>query len=201
MKNYNDNISTINPLIIKDLNVLKGGYGIEYNNKVGGIVDVTGKEGNKKKLSSVLNINNKTVNGMASIPLFKKKASLLVALRQTYYELYDESNISFNTGKNNNTNIDRILYPDYNFRDFNIKLSGEPGPDTHYQLSFLHGKDRFVNSFSMDGKQSNFIYEDSENNIQNGWSAQLNHTIANGITSRRKYKESEKTGKRQTRIV
>lgn len=184
MKNYNDNISTINPLIVKDLNVFKGGYGIEYNDRVGGVVDVTGKEGNRQKLASTLNINNQTINGEASVPLFKHKSSLLVALRQTYYELYDQSNVTLNVGKNENSTSDRILYPDYNFRDFNTKLSGDLGTRTSYQFNFLHGKDDFIYALTLDGKQSNFIYEDAEQNTQNGWSAQINHNSPNGMASR-----------------
>ncbi len=184
MKNYNDNISTINPLAVKDLNVLKGGYNIEYNDRVGGVVDVTGREGNRQKFNAILNINNQTLSGVTSVPLFKHKASLLMAVRQTYYELYDPSSITLGVGRNENSTTDRVLYPDYNFRDFNTKLSGDLGTSTSYQLNFLHGKDDFIYSLTLDGVQSNFIYEDSEQNIQNGWSAQLNHNFSNGITSR-----------------
>ena len=184
MKNYNDNISTINPLIVKDLNVSKGGYGIDYNGRVGGIVDVTAKDGNRQKLSSTLNINNQTINGMVSVPLFRHRSSLVLALRQTYYELYDQSSLILNVGKNQNSSIDRTLYPDYNFRDFNIKFSGELSANTNYQFNYLHGKDDFAYALNLDGKQSNFSYEDAEHNRQIGWSAQLNHNWENGMTSR-----------------
>ncbi len=182
MKNYNDNISTINPLLVKDLMVSKGGYGIEYNGRVGGIVDITAKDGNKQKLSSFLNINNQTINGVLSVPLFRKQASLLVAVRKTYYELYDQSKITLNLGRNE-TSIDRTLFPDYNFGDLNVKFSGDLNSTTNYQFNYLLGKDDFTYSLNLDGKQSNFIYEDAEHNLQYGWSAQINHSWQNGMKS------------------
>ena len=183
MKNYNDNISTINPLMVKDLKVQKGGYGVDYTGRVGSIVDVTGKDGNRYKPSGVLNINNQTINAMASVPVIKNKASLMVAMRQTYYQLYDKSSVTFGTGRNGNSNIDRTLYPDYNLRDFNVKFSGELDPSTTYKINYLRSKDDFIYSLNLDGTQSNFIYDDSEHNRQFGWSAEINHSWLYGMKS------------------
>ncbi|WP_321345579.1 TonB-dependent receptor [uncultured Draconibacterium sp.] len=183
MKNYNDNISTINPLMVKDLKVQKGGYGVDYTGRVGSIIDVTGKDGNRYKPSAVLNINNQTINAMASVPVIKNKASLMVAMRQTYYQLYDKSSVTFGTGRNGNSNIDRTLYPDYNLRDFNVKFSGELDPSTTYKINYLRSKDDFIYSLNLDGTQSNFIYDDSEHNRQFGWSAEINHSWLNGMKS------------------
>src|SRR4030043_2406575 len=88
MKNFNDNISAVNPYMAKDIKVLKGGYGAEYGEKVGCIVDITGIDGNRLSPSVQLCINNMTLNGLASVP-FRKKSSLVMAYRQTYYNLYN----------------------------------------------------------------------------------------------------------------
>ena len=47
MKNFNDNISAVNPYMAKDIKVMKGAYGAEYGERVGGIVDITGVDGNR----------------------------------------------------------------------------------------------------------------------------------------------------------
>ncbi len=57
MKNYNDNISAVNPFMAKDIKVLKGGFGAEYGERVGGIVDITGTDGNR--LASSVKIMHK----------------------------------------------------------------------------------------------------------------------------------------------
>jgi hypothetical protein len=193
MKNYNDNISTINPLIVKDLSVFKGGYGIDYVGRVGGIVDVSAKDGNRQKFNTSLNINNQTVNGMVSVPLFNQKASLIMAVRQTYYELYDNSQLTLSSGKNANSSSERVLFPDYNFRDYNLKLSGDLNKKTSYRFNYLYGKDAFEYALNLDGKQSNFIYNDTEHNKQGGWSAQLYHNWKNGMKTRIKVSGSSLT--------
>jgi outer membrane receptor protein involved in Fe transport len=93
MKNFNDNISAINPYMAKDIKVMKGGFGAEYGERVGGIVDIyrIGREpfGTIVQFS----INNMTINGKFSIPFFKKSA-LVAAYRQTYYDLYKSLDIA-----------------------------------------------------------------------------------------------------------
>ena len=63
LKNFNDNISAVNPFMAKDMKVLKGGFGAEYGERVGGIVDINGLDGNRLSPSVQLNINNMTLNG------------------------------------------------------------------------------------------------------------------------------------------
>jgi len=40
LNNQNDNIGVVNPLLIKDMQVLKGGYDANYDDRVGGIVQI-----------------------------------------------------------------------------------------------------------------------------------------------------------------
>jgi hypothetical protein len=67
MKNFNDNISAVNPFMAKDIEVSKGGFGAEYGERVGGIVDITGTDGSRLSPSVQLNINNMTLNGLISV--------------------------------------------------------------------------------------------------------------------------------------
>jgi len=62
LKNFNDNISAINPYMVKDIVVLKGGYGAEYGERVGGIVNITGIGGDKTTPKLNMNINNMITN-------------------------------------------------------------------------------------------------------------------------------------------
>ncbi len=60
LKNYNDNISTVNPYMAKDIRINKGGFDATMGERVGGIVDISGTEGNKQNAGMNLNINNMT---------------------------------------------------------------------------------------------------------------------------------------------
>ena len=49
LKNYNDNISVVNPFLVKTIEIYKGGFESKYGNRVGGIVNITGKNGKKNR--------------------------------------------------------------------------------------------------------------------------------------------------------
>lgn len=171
MKNFNDNISAINPFMAKDIKVMKGGYGAEYGERVGGIVDITGIDGNRLSPSAQLCINNMTLNGLFSLP-FRKKSSLILAYRQTYYDLYDPIEFtSSGSGRGRrSTSTDYNITPEYQFRDINLKYSGS-GKKSNYYLSLFGGKDRFKYSFNEERLQKNITLDHNEGNLQLGGAA------------------------------
>ena len=152
LKNYNDNISVVNPLVVKDIEVYKSGYDARYSNRVGGIINITGKNGNRLKPSLCLNINPTTLNGLAEIPV-KRNSSVILAYRQTYYNLYNgnqfniyepfsEHSDRFNRNQDNSADLN--IYPDsYVFRDWNFKYSLRATSDDVFSVSLYNGGDRF----------------------------------------------------------
>ena len=172
MKNFNDNISAVNPFMAKDIQVLKGAYSAEHGGRVGGLVNITGVDGDVQITRLKLSINNMTLNAMLSIPVARKSA-LAVAFRQTYYELYDTQQLSFRSGRAGNSanSTERLVYPDYNFRDFNIKYSGTNANGDSYSISTLYGEDRFTNTLDVENERSQLAYEDHEHNKQYAASA------------------------------
>jgi hypothetical protein len=208
LKNYNDNIGVVNPLLIKNIEIFKGGFDAKYGNRVGGLVNISGKNGNFQKPVFTFNINPTTLNGMVEIPLFKS-SSLLVAYRQSYYNLYnnDDFNIFAPTRKkktdqpgaptNNRFNVDFDIYPDdYSFRDFNLKYSVNLKNDDLFYISLYGGGDKFVLTADADMtrnvpiRQNNKIdvpfevtLTDSEINRQQGASAFYGKNWKNGNSS------------------
>jgi len=183
LKNFNDNISFVNPYMAKDIKVLKGGYSAGYENRVGGIVDISGINGKSSRPSINLNINNMTMNGMASVPI-AKRASLTFAYRQTYYQLYDEDNLNFvSVGRQAPGKFDINIYPDYLFRDINLKFAGSTQGGDNYSISLYNGKDQF--GYEVDQEKNNIsIYQDvEEENRQRGGSAFYGKTGNNGVNS------------------
>ena len=171
MKNFNDNISAVNPFMAKDIKVLKGGFGAEYGERVGGIVDITGVDGNRLATSAQFCINNMTVNGMVSVP-FQKKSALLLAYRQTYYDLYNPvmfSTSSYGRGRQN-SQADYYLTPDYKFRDINLKYSGS-STKANYYLSLYGGRDNFSYAFDQETLQKTITMDHHEKNNQLGGTA------------------------------
>ncbi len=171
LKNFNDNISSFNPLMAKDIEVYKGGYDARFGERVGGIVNITGKNGNTQHPSFSVTLNNMTLNSMVEIPLFRH-GSLVIAVRHTYYELYNPSDLNSLLKRNNNpdtsNNVDLTIVPDYRFRDINIKYSAKIHEKDLFYISLYGGNDRF--SYSVDQAVKNVTLKKNtlEENTQSG---------------------------------
>jgi len=169
MNGFNEQISSINPTMVKDIRLLKGGYNSSYGNQTGAIADITGIDGRRGHPTLILNINNLTTNLFASTPLGKNTA-LSAAYRQTYYGLYDVNKLN-PFGKNNNETINSNLVdlddslfvvPNYVFRDLNIKLSGKASKSDRYFISLYGASDNF--KYNLTGEEVDI--DAFERNIQ-----------------------------------
>lgn len=168
LKNYNDNISTVNPYLAKDVRVHKGGYDATLGERVGAIIDITGIDGNKYKTKLNFTLNNMTMNMVAEIP-FGKRSSLVGAYRQTYYELYSPNYINLNQREDSHMSDDYILVnPDYIFRDGNLKYSGQSKNGDSYQISSFWGQDHFSYLVDQAHLSSTISQELDERNSQFG---------------------------------
>ncbi|HPE76507.1 MAG TPA: TonB-dependent receptor plug domain-containing protein [Draconibacterium sp.] len=190
LKNFNDNISVVNPLMVKNIEVLKGGYEARYGDRIGGIVDITGKNGTMQKPAFTFNINSTTINSMAEIPV-SKKSSILAAYRQTYYQLYDPASLEL-FGRNSRqkskgsalgNNIDFVVSPDYTFRDANLKYVYRGDNGSQLSLNLYGGGDKF--DYDLDGQIVNTIIlrSEAERNRQLGSSALFVQPWKNGNTT------------------
>jgi len=185
LKNFNDNIPFVNPYLAKDIKVLKGGFSSRYDNRVGGIVDISGINGSTQKPSINLNINNMTANGMVSIPIAKRSA-LSFAYRQTYYNLYDAEDlkiISRTAGRGGSGQADVNVYPDYAFRDVNLKYAGTFKSGDNYFISLYEGRDKFSFAVDQERNMAQIEHEADEENRMQGASAFLGRTWKNGWNS------------------
>ena len=192
LKNFNDNISSFNPLMAKDIEVLKGGFDARYGERVGGIVNITGKNGNLKHPSFSVTLNNMTLNGMVEIPI-AKKATILFAVRHTWYNLYNPSRFNENLKRNtdSDTTNDIFVVPDYVFRDMNFKYTQNIGENDLFYLSFYGGGDRFSYNINDTIQQKvgnnlrnfNILKSTSETNTQLGITAFYGKSWRNGNTT------------------
>lgn len=181
LKNFNDNISAVNPYMAKDLEVLKAGYPAPFGERVGGIVNISGVTGDPEDLDVRLTVNNMTLNGFASVPVFNC-SSLILGFRHTYYNLYDQENVSLYTPRTGvgSKLADIVVYPDYTFRDFNIKYAGKTASGDAWHLSYFRGNDRFF--YSVDQQNNNFqiTRTQEETSSQTGASARYIHRWSKG---------------------
>jgi hypothetical protein len=196
LKNFNDNISVVNPLMVKNIEVMKGGYQARYGGRVGGIVDISGKDGTFYKPTFTFEANSTTLNSLLQIPL-SRKSVLLAAYRQTYYPLYDETSITlYSRNYNGNSNGNGIgnsssvgqsydfnVLPDFKFRDGNLKYSFKGEDGSRFAASLYGGGDLFL--YDMNGEVGNILVvrSEEEENAQFGGSLQFAYPWKNGDVS------------------
>lgn len=184
LKNFNDQISAVNPLLVKDIRVLKGGFEPRYGNRVGGIVDITGYQGSKENLHGDFIINNLTINGMITGPV-AKSSSLTLAFRNTYYNLYKNIGlqIPFKTRAIQENPVDFAVAPDYRFRDINLKYSGFTRRGDQFNLHLLYGTDSFSYQVEIPGNNYRILDTLQERNRQQGISGNYQHRWKSGASS------------------
>lgn len=186
LKNFNDNISAFNPLIAKDIEVYKGGYDARFGDRVGGIVNVTGINGNMVKPAFTLNVNNMTLNGMLEVPV-TRNSSLVAAFRTTYYELYNPSDVNTRLWRNNDpdtaNDADYEIVPDYRFMDANLKYTLRINGQDLFYISLYGGNDRF--SYKIDEPLQNVVLtkETREGNTQAGGAVFYGKSWNNGSST------------------
>ena len=131
---YNPNhlfglFSTFNVNAINNVQLIKGGFPAEYGGRLSSILNITMKEGNKKKYEVEGGIgllsNNLTVQG----PIKKNKSSFIISARRSHIDLLLKAT---GTAQKNTS---------YKFYDVNAKMNFELGKKDHLFLSFFKGND------------------------------------------------------------
>jgi hypothetical protein len=174
LRNFNDNISSVNPFMVKHVKLMKAGFDASFGNCVGGIAQITGKDGNTQNMALDMSVNNYTLNSMVSVPLTDYSAVTL-GFRHTYYDLYKTKEVSIRN-QNNLAGEEIAIHPDYRFRDLNFKFSSQAPGKTGVKLSILAGEDDFAFEAREEIAHRDWYRKTSENNVQRGASLQLNKT-------------------------
>ncbi|MBN2775524.1 MAG: TonB-dependent receptor plug domain-containing protein, partial [Prolixibacteraceae bacterium] len=79
--------SALNPNVIKNIQVFRGGFDSHYGERISGIVDITGKTGSQQKPQFYGGINLISANLTAEIPV-SKKITLVAAGRRAFSDIY-----------------------------------------------------------------------------------------------------------------
>ncbi|MDD4515268.1 TonB-dependent receptor [Massilibacteroides sp.] len=76
--------SAINGDVIKDMELYKSSIPVKYGGRLSSVLDINGKEGNKKEFKGSASLGLLTSRVMLEGPLFSEKTSFVVAGRTTY---------------------------------------------------------------------------------------------------------------------
>lgn len=162
-------LSAFNSNIVKNVQVMKGGFGAEYGGRSSGVINITGIDGNKLKPSLILEANLLSANILAQIPIVPEKASLTIGYRRAYTDIIQTGaykkmfNNSFNSSRPNSDGSSDVFdgenNPDYKYYDFNAKFHFKPTDRDAISLSYYQGEDdlniNFLGTFEELKRESN----------------------------------------------
>ncbi|HEX7585348.1 MAG TPA: TonB-dependent receptor, partial [Prolixibacteraceae bacterium] len=139
--------SSINPNIVKDIQIYKGGFDSRYGERLSGIIDITGKTGNKYDPKINAGLNLVSGNLSAELPI-SEKLTLVVAGRRSYADIYSsflvnnmlENQVADQSSSVKNGTVVK-LQPGYYFYDYNAKLTFSKSEQEKMSVSVFGGKD------------------------------------------------------------
>ncbi len=178
MSSFDENQSIVHPLMIQEINITKGGFNAEYGNGVGGLVDITGKNGDYSKFHGNANISNQAVSGYLNIPISERFA-FQTAYRQTFYNILEK-----NTSSQSTKDGKEFVIPETSFRDFNVKFTGHINDKDHFKMNVLTSEDNEYSSYSnIRNNSSVFTTKSDKDKTQTGFSTEFNKFYKNKSNS------------------
>ncbi|MGV8135359.1 MAG: TonB-dependent receptor plug domain-containing protein [Mangrovibacterium sp.] len=144
--------SALNPYVIQNIQVYRGGFDSKYGERVSGIVDITSKSGNRQKPVFYGGINLISANLTAEIPV-SPEFTLVTAGRRAYSDIYSswltDAILSQKIGSAGSLpeQATAEIEPDFHFGDYNVRLTWRPGQDENLSFS-LYGANDFLDNSS-----------------------------------------------------
>jgi len=190
LSHYYGVVSALNPNVIKDLQVYKGGYDSRFGERVSGIVDITSKSGNESGPLVYGDVNLLSCNLTAEVPI-AKKVTLIGAVRRSYSDIYSTQfadglfDRNMNWFKGDSSNIVTQTKPSFYFYDYNAKLTWKRSNLETFYFSFYGGKDSYNNTYSgishYNGFKSTDINKWSNYGLSASWLRQWNESLFTNV--------------------
>ena len=157
---------------IKNVRLHRGWFPAHLGGRASGVLEITGKEGNKKRPRVSLGANFFDADVAIEVPLLVNEVSLALAARRAYTDIlfspaYKESFSNLYNGnlpRPGQESIDPFEgdAPDFSFYDVTAKLSIRNKPDELIQASFYSGRDNLAISYGVNYEEDflNITYND-----------------------------------------
>jgi hypothetical protein len=123
-------ISIFNTDAIRNVTLYKGSFPAQFGGRLSSILDISMKEGNKKKIHGEGGIGIISSRFTLEGPIVKDKASFLISGRRFYWDLLVQPFLRFGRKFG------------YNFQDLNVKVNYELSPKDRLYISGYYGRDK-----------------------------------------------------------
>ncbi len=180
-------ISAINPFSVNSVRIHKGAHDPKYDNRVGGIIDVSQSDSITNALHGSLGTTLTEVHGNLDIPLVKNHLSLTLGGRQSINSIYNSPTLQSYTDKVFQFSLidDQSSYPDFDllntdqnldYHDWSAKLLCQPINKLSLQCGIYKNYQDFNYSFSFDGDP--FVSDDNTTLQTEALSAKAEYKIS-----------------------
>jgi CarboxypepD_reg-like domain/TonB-dependent Receptor Plug Domain len=129
--------------IIRNVKVMTGGFNAEYGGRISAVIDVTTRDGNKKKFSGMVSVNPFVAKFLVEGPIQKldeNGASISYMLTGKHSYLKQTSKALYQYAKPAESTIDEVL--PYNFTDFFGKISFNGAEGSRLNVTGFNFNDR-----------------------------------------------------------
>lgn len=159
--------STFNTDAIKDVQIYKGGYPSEYGGRLGSVIDIYNRDGNRKEFQGKASVGllASRLNLEGPIP----KGSWMFAARRSTLEPL------LSALRKSNDDIPDSFY----FYDLNGKLNYDPGPNDRLNIAFYSGTDDVKFPFADD---ANFNLNYGNRTISANWTHVFSQKVFSNFT-------------------
>ncbi len=146
--------STLNPNVINNVSVYKGGFGPQYGGRISSVVDVSGKTGSTDDFSAKVGVNLLSYNAMIETPI-GKKSSLLIGTRQSFTGLLNSGLFEDFLSSNREGFLESIdpeiasydLSPSIDFYDLNAKFQHRFSNRSILDVNLYASEDFYTGNF------------------------------------------------------
>lgn len=132
--------STFNPDAIKDVRLYKGGYPANYGGRLGSVLDIYNKDGNRNEFEGTATVGLLASRVAVEGP-YQKGSYMIAARRSTIDPILAIL-------KSTDTNVPDRFY----FYDLNGKINLDAGDNDKLSLAFYGGQDKVLFPFAADSK-------------------------------------------------
>ncbi len=148
--------SAFNANALKDVQLYKGGFGAKYGGRLSSVMEITGKEGNKKQFNFGGDISLLSGNLFMEVPVTEKLTALAAWRRSWKGPIYNWIFDSFNQGDEEEEQAPGPGMPgggntqttNY-FSDLNTKVTYNASPKDNIAFSYFYSIDKLDNSVSI----------------------------------------------------
>ena len=167
--------STFNTNAIKDVEFIKGGFDAEYGGRLSSVLNVTQKDGNRKKITGEATLGLTSMQGGIEVPV--ASGSMFVSGRRTYLDLLRPVFKLFTD----------IPLPDFYFYDINAKVTQNLGDNDKVSVSGFLSND----ILTFDGFSTGISMEVGNKLLAGKWTHIFsNNLFSNVVFNYSKYRNS-----------